>query len=146
MQSNDAEATPKPKSAQTKHEEQKKLVETLKTEWKQMWKEHFDDKVKAEGVSITDYNTLKVEQGTIIQANRDFKALNFREILNEHLVENPDRYVEPSNSVGGWDKFIKTNISKSRASKKRQSSDLDFKEKTAGQQAKKSGRGWLHKE
>ena len=112
MQNNDAKPTPKPEKDQSKNEEQKKLVETLKTEWKQMWNQRFDDKVKAEGVSVTDYNTIKVEQGTIIQATKDFKALNFREILDEHLVENPDRYIEPSNSLGGWNKFIKTNISK----------------------------------
>lgn len=143
MQSNYTEPAPEPES--TKHEEQKKLAETLKIEWKQMWKECFNDKVKAEGVSVTNYNTLKVEQGTIIQATKDFKALNFREILDEHLIENPDRHMEPINCVGGWNKFIKTNISKSRSSKKQQGSELNFKEKTSEQRAKKSGRGWLHK-
>ena len=72
-----------------------------------MWSERFDDKVRAEGVSVSNYTCLRVEQGTIIHATKDFKALNFKEILKEHLVENPDRYIEPSNSIGGWNKFIK---------------------------------------
>ena len=36
-------------------EEQKKLVEELKVQWKLLWSERFDDKVRAEGVSVNDY-------------------------------------------------------------------------------------------
>ena len=108
-----------------------------------MWTERFDDKTKAEGVSITDYSNLRVEQGTIIHATKDFKALNFREILEERLVENPDRYVEPSNSIGGWNKFIKTKIT-SGSSARRQRAAQYAPEKPVRQQPKKGGRGWLH--
>ena len=108
-----------------------------------MWTERFDDKTKAEGVSITDYSQLRVEQGTIIHATKDFKALNFREILEERLVEDPDRYIEPSNTVGGWNKFIKTNITNCTPRRnKRAASYVPIK--SVGQQPKKSGRGWLH--
>jgi hypothetical protein len=64
-----------------------------------MWSERFDDKVRAEGVSMTNYTCLWVGQETIIDATNDFKALNFKEILKEHLVENPDRHVETNNSL-----------------------------------------------
>ena len=129
----------------TKREAQKKLVEELKGEWKLMWSERFDDKAKAEGVSIADYSSLQVERGTIIHATKDFKALNFREILEQHLVENPDRYVEPSNSVGGWNKFIKTKITNDTSVKRQRAAHYET-EKTARKQPKKSGRGWLHTE
>jgi hypothetical protein len=39
--------------------------------------ERFDDKTKAEGVSVANYSSLKVERGTVIHATRDFKPLNF---------------------------------------------------------------------
>jgi hypothetical protein len=131
----------------SKREAQKKLVTELKSEWKLMWSERFDDRTKAEGVSIADYTSLHVEQGTIIHATKDFKALNFKEILEQHLVENPDRYIEPSNSVGGWNKFIKTKITSGNSAKlQRQRGDQYVPEKPMKQQPKKGGRGWLHTE
>ncbi len=126
-----------------KFEEDKKLVEELKVEWKKMWSERFDDKILAEGVSIKNYSTLKVDQGTIIHATRDFKQLNFKDILKEQKVNQPDRFIAPSVVEGGWHKFIKTKIS----NKKRYSLEKSFSpaEKPAGQQPKKGGRGWIHK-
>lgn len=121
---------------------QKKLVEELKSEWKLLWSERFDDKVKAEDISVSNYVSLHVEQGTVIHATRDFKALNFREILEEHLVENPDRFIQPNPNVGGWNKFIKSRITNSNSRKKRASSYVP--EKREVQQPKKGGRGWLH--
>jgi len=112
-----------------------------------MWSERFDDRTKAEGVSIADYASLQVEQGTIIHATKDFKALNFKEILEQHLVKNPDRYIEPSNSDGGWNKFIKTKITSGTSAKRqRQRADQYVPEKSMKQQPKKGGRGWLHTE
>ena len=64
------------KSNESAFETQKKLVEALKTQWKLMWSERFDDKVVAEGVSANDYDILQVERGLIIHATREFKALN----------------------------------------------------------------------
>ncbi len=34
---------------------QKELVEGLKTEWKKLWSEKLNDKVRAEGIAINDY-------------------------------------------------------------------------------------------
>ncbi len=89
---------------------QKELVDQLKVEWKLLWSECFNDRVRAEDISVKDYQSLLVERGTIIQATRNFKVLAFREILEEHMIENPDRYIQPDAKVGGWHKFIKTEI------------------------------------
>jgi hypothetical protein len=123
---------------------QKEAVEQLKTEWKKLWQERFDDRLRAEGVAISDYSSLFVNQGTIIHATRDFKALNFKEILERHNVENPDRFVQPSPQVGGWNKFIKTEISKTKAERHKRAESYR-QEKKETQQPKKGGRGWLHK-
>jgi hypothetical protein len=122
---------------------QKQLVEDLKVQWSLLWAERFDDKVKAEGISVKNYEGLFVEQGTVIHATRDFKALNFRDVLDKNLVENPDRYVQPSVSVGGWNKFIKTQITKQNLDGDKDAARAS-KGKAAKGQAKKGGRGWLH--
>jgi len=75
-------------------------IATFKSEWKLMWRIRFDDKTKAEGVSVTDYSSLQVERETVIHATKDFKALEFKEILEKRLVENPDRYIAPNDDGG----------------------------------------------
>jgi hypothetical protein len=106
--------------------------------------ERHDDKIRAEGVAINDYTSLFVEKGTVIHATRDFKALNLKEILEQHQVENPERYIAPSSSVGGWGKFIKTNIKKEPKTNNRVQA-YRAAEKKVTPQLKKNGRGWLHK-
>ncbi len=128
-------------------EAQKKLVESLKAQWKLLWSERFDDKLAAEGVSANDYDILQVERGLIIHATRNFKALSFRDILQQKMVENPERFIPPNVHVGGWNKFIKTEIAINRPQRKKHStSDTSEKSpgKQAAQQSKKGGRGWLH--
>ena len=122
---------------------QKEMVEELKIQWKKLWQERVDDKVRAEGIAIDDYSKLFVEKGTIIHATRDFKALNFKEILEQHQIANADRFVPPSPQVGGWTKFIKTNIRSQRMQRNRRAS-LYCADKKEKQQPKKGGRGWLH--
>jgi hypothetical protein len=122
---------------------QKELVEELKVQWKLLWSERFDDKVRAEGVSVSDYASLSVERGTIIHATRDFKALSFKEILEQHLVEDLDRFVQPEVHVGGWNKFIKTEITSRRPQRSKRVASY-VPEKRGVQQPKKGGRGWLH--
>jgi hypothetical protein len=122
---------------------QKELVEDLKSDWKKLWEERFDDHQRAEGVAVTDYSTLFVDRGTIIHATRDFKALNFKEILERHQVENIERVIQPDPQVGGWNKFIKTEITHSK-NKENQRAQLYCPEKKEIQQPKKGGRGWLH--
>jgi hypothetical protein len=122
---------------------QKELVEELKIQWKRLWKDRVDDKIRAEGVATDEYVALFVEKGTIIHATRSFKALNFREILEQHQIANADRFVASSPQVGGWTKFAKVNITMQRKPKITRASlySADRKEK---QQLKKGGRGWLH--
>lgn len=122
---------------------QKELVEKLKVQWKLLWTERFDDKVKAEGISMSNYESLRVERGTIIHATRDFKALSFKEILEQYLVENPDRFVQPDVNIGGWNKFVKTEISNLRPQGNKRALP-DVPKKQAAKQPKKGGRGWLH--
>jgi hypothetical protein len=122
---------------------QKELVEKLKVQWKLLWSERFNDKVRAEGVSVSDYASLSVERGTIIHATRDFKALSFKEIVEQNVVENLDRVVQPDVHVGGWNKFVKTQIT-SRGSQRNKRALSYVPEKQAVQHPKKGGRGWLH--
>ncbi len=130
-------------SPENKIKAQKELVETLKVQWKLLWNERFNDKVRAEGVSEKDYEILNVERGTVITATRDFKVLNFKEILEKHLIEQPDRFIQPNVNVGGWNQFVKTHIN----TQKPQRSNRPLREapnKLAPIQSKKSRRGWLH--
>jgi hypothetical protein len=122
---------------------QKEMVDELKVYWKKLWQERLDDKVRAEGVATDDYLKLFVEKGTIIHATRDFKALNFKEILEQNQIANADRFIPPPPQVGGWGKFVKTNITSSRPRKSKRAS-LYREDKKEKQQPKKGGRGWLH--
>jgi len=125
--------------------DQKQLVEELKIQWKKLWLERVDDKVRAEGIAINNYGELFIDKGTIIHATRDFKALNFREILEEYEILNPDRYIPPDPHVGGWTKFVKTHITTQKGCREKRLEQWRFEEKREKQQLKKSGRGWLHK-
>jgi hypothetical protein len=123
---------------------QKEYVEELKVEWKKLWSERLDDRVRAEGIAVNDYSSLFIDKGTVIHATRDFKALNFRDILEQHEVQNAERYISPSPQVGGWGKFVKDNIDTHQSTKKKSTESLG-KTKSEKPQLKKSGRGWLHK-
>ncbi len=122
---------------------QKKYVEELKIEWKKLWRERLDDKVRAEGIAVNNYDSLFIDKGTVIHATRDFKALNFKEILEQHEIENTERYIPPNPHVGGWTKFVKDNIT-NQLPRRRKLAALYVEEKKERQQLKKSGRGWLH--
>jgi len=118
---------------------EKKLVGELRREWKRMWMERFDDKSKAEGISTSDYQSLFIERGTILHATRDFKPLNFRDILKQNQVSQPDRFIQPDSSVGGWNKFIKTNIRKRNGIE-----PMTSLKTTPGNKEQKKKTGWLH--
>ncbi len=122
---------------------QNELVDELKIEWKRLWQERVDDKVRAEGVAIDDYSSLFIDKGTIIHATRDFKALNFRDILEQHEVLDPDRYIPPNPQVGGWNKFVKENITNNKL-KTEKFIEYYSASKTAKPPQKNNRRGWLH--
>jgi len=121
----------------------KEIVEELKEQWRRLWRERIDDKVKAEGIANTDFSKLFVEKGTVIFATRDFKMLNFKEILELHKLE-VGRIISPSPSVGGWGKFIRTMIATQRPSNRVRQARQYLDDKKQRQQLKKGGRGWLH--
>ena len=121
---------------------QKEIVDELKVEWKKLWRERVDDKVRAEGIAVNDYSSLFIDKGTIIHATRDFKALNFTEILEQYEI-NAERYIPPNPRVGGWTKFVKNNITNQRPERKKLA-ELYSEEKKKKRQLKKNGRGWLH--
>ncbi len=127
---------------------EKEKVENARVEWKKLWRERHDDKVRAEGIAANDYQELFVDKGTIIYANRDFKPLNFKEILKRHQVVNPDRFIPPPVAVGGWGVFIKKNITLANFTVKRNLRATAYKAENGHekekQQKKKGGRGWLH--
>ncbi len=122
---------------------QKEMINDLKVEWKKLWQERIDNRLRAEGIATEDYLNLFVDKGTIIHATRDFKALNFKEILEQHQIINAERFIEPGSSVGGWGKFIKTNITICRPQRSKRAQRYVPEEKQK-QQPKKGGRGWLH--
>jgi len=123
---------------------QKQRVEEIKVQWRHLWQERVDDKVRAEGIASDDYSKLFVEKGTIIHATRNFKALNFREILEQNEVQNTERFVPPSPHIGGWTKFIKATMFIGKPERHKRASAYVAPEKEK-QQPKKGGRGWLHK-
>ncbi len=121
------------------------MVEELRVQWKKLWQERLDDKVRAEGVATANYCDLFVEQGTIIHATRNFKALDFKEILKQHQIDNPDRFIPPNPYIGGWTKFIKTKVANQRLNEIRRVEFYCYENKLGKNQLKKGGRGWLHK-
>jgi hypothetical protein len=118
-------------------------IAEIKSQWKQMWQERYDDHVRAEGVAFQDYDHLFVERGTVVLATRDFKLLSLKDILELHKVANAERLVGPSPHVGGWGKFVRTHISNRKPASRRRVREFVVDEKKP-QQLKKGGRGWLH--
>ena len=120
----------------------KEFVDELKGQWKLLWRNRIDDKVRAEGIANQDYSNLFVEQGTVIVATRDYKPPDFVEILQRHVSSDAEKLVPPDPAVGGWGKFIRSAISKRKSvARKRAPPEPDRKR---DQQLKKGGRGWLH--
>jgi hypothetical protein len=133
------------KSAQ---EEVQTVVDDVRAEWRVLWRERIDDRVRAEGLASQDFSLLFVERGTVIVATRDFKLLDLKEILRLHEIEDAELFVSPHPSVGGWGRFIRTVIrQQSRATQWKETAPV--RPRRAGRkknlQLKKCGRGWLHR-
>jgi hypothetical protein len=122
----------------------KEQIEELKAEWKRLWRDRIDDKFKAEGIANTEFAQLFVEKGTVIFATRNFKMLNFREILEQHGVVDVHRYVQPNPQIGGWGRFIRASITGRGQARRIKRSVSYLEEEKQRQQPKKGGRGWLH--
>lgn len=120
-------------------------VEELKVEWKRLWRERLDDRVRAECIANEDYSSLFVERGTVIYATRNFKLLSFQSILEERGISDAYRFVSPSPEVGGWGKFIKNSVQRGRSTGRGHVPTRYFvQEEKKPQQLRKGGRGWLH--
>ncbi len=120
----------------------KEFVDELRTDWKHLWLNRLDDKVRAEGIAKQDYSKLFVERGTVIMATRDYKPLDFFDIVKEYLEFDAEKAVPINSTIGGWGKFIRNNIRKQRNTTRRLAPPKPTPKK--GQQQKKGGRGWLH--
>jgi hypothetical protein len=115
------------------------FVEEVRGQWRLMWKDRVDDRVRAEGVACQDYDKLFVERGTVVLATRNFKLLTLRGILEQHRVVNADRFLPGDPHAGGWRKFGRAHAYK------RLQDGSEFKaEGEKPRQMKKGGRGWLH--
>lgn len=120
-------------------------VEDVKIEWRLLWRDRIDDKVRAEGIANRDYSLLFVDRGTVIVATKDFKPLNFKEILSLHVVQNGERFGSPPPSVGGYGKFARTVLNKQkRAQRWKATESVGRRKHKKTQPKKKGGRGWLH--
>jgi hypothetical protein len=119
------------------------LLDDVRKEWRLLWLNRIDDKVRAEGMANRDFSLLFVDRGTVIVATRDFKPLDLREILNLHKIENVERFVSPHPSVGGWRKFARTVLNKQKRAVKSKKSK-PFRKNKKKLQLKKGGKGWLH--
>jgi hypothetical protein len=121
--------------------EVKEFVDELRGQWKLLWQDRIDDKVRAEGIANHDYSKLFVERGTVIAATRDYKPLDFVEILRQHISFETDRLF-PNPAVGGWGKFMRGVLRKQKELSRRPASPKTGRKKS--RQLRKGGRGWLH--
>lgn len=121
--------------------EQDEFRKKLKKEWKLMWTERFDDAVKAEGIVTRDYPLLFMDRGSVIFASRDARTPNLKEI--DEFWQAQGAVYAPNPAMGGWGKFMRTQILGVRNSRARVS-DLESSFARDKQQMRKDGKGWLH--
>jgi len=125
--------------------EKKKLVGELKQQWKTLWRDRIDDKIRAEGIADKDYSLLFVERGTVIIATRKCEPPDFYEILQQHKLSTDSEIIPPNPSAGRWGKFIRSFMKKQPQFVKQRKTTKRLKtEHKESLQQKKGGRGWLH--
>jgi len=124
------------------------FLRRLKEEWGLLWRERFDDRVRAEGVAVRDYPLVStdrgfVTRGLVVFASRDAETPSFSEIVDfwasQGLVYAPDP------AVGGWGKFVRNFIIRRSERRRILESAKPLNGSCKKQQLKKGGRGWLHK-
>jgi len=124
--------------------ERKQSVDDFKNQWKSMWRNRVDDKVRAEGIADKDYSLLSVDRGTVIIATRKFKPLDFYELLQQNRLLLGNGIIPPNPSVGGWGRFIRTTLVSQNLTKRGRRIPQEPNKSPTRQQLKKCGRGWLH--
>ena len=117
------------------------LRRELRVEWAELWRTRLDDALRAEGISVREFERLFVERGEILFATRDFKAVSFRSILERHMGSDAAARLSPEPVVGGWGRFIREYFVQPRDSQKRYRPEVKV---DASQQKRKNGRGWLN--
>ena len=120
----------------------KELRQMLKADWANLWKTKHEDEIKAEGISVEDFEMLFVDRGEIIHATRDYKPLSLREILEKHVGSEDASRVDIDPNVGGWRKFAKQNFPARRRQSKRERPKVKV---DLSQHQRKAGKGWLNK-
>lgn len=115
----------------------------LKEEWRIMWQERYDDRNKAEAVAVRDYPSLLTDRGFVIFANKGAKIPSFSEIVE--FWASQGLVYAPNPSVGGWGKFIRTELRKPGHLRAREYNYVKPKPKSEKLQLKKGGRGWVHR-
>jgi hypothetical protein len=112
----------------------------LKDEWKLLWQERYDDKLRAEGVAVKDYPLLLMERGRVVFASRQARTPSFSDVFEYWALKG--NVYSPNPDVGGWGKFVRTHVGSRRETYKKVNSSLEKTERK--QQLRKNGRGWLH--
>ena len=124
--------------------EKKQFIDDFKNQWKSMWRNRVDDKVRAEGIADKDYSLLSVDRGTVIIATRRFKLLDFYELLQQHRLLVGNEIIPPNPSVGGWGKLVRTTLVSQNLTKRGRRIPPEPSKRSSQLQLKKGGRGWLH--
>jgi hypothetical protein len=114
----------------------------LKAEWNLMWTERYDDRQRSEGVAVDDYPLLFMDRGFIVFATRNAKTPVFAEIVDYWAAQGLVYSPEPD--VGGWGRFIRTELKRVAHSRAARHVDSKSEGKKGEQHLKKGGRGWLH--
>ena len=125
----------------TEWKEKRIFVEELKRQWRLLWRERIEDRVRAEGIADRDFSLLSVERGTVIIATKDYKPLDFKQVLQQHKLVDAENVVFSNPEVGGWGKFAREALGKSGQVRRQQSF---MKPAPARGPSKKCGKGWLH--
>ena len=127
-----------------KKEKLENSLKEVKEEWKMLWQNRIDDKIRAEGIAKRTYALLSVDQGTVIAATRDFKPLDLKEILRSYGKDNNEINEPPNPMVGGYGKFARTVLNKQkRYRQSREKPIIKTKKGKKNLQQKKGGKGWL---
>lgn len=119
------------------------FLRRLKEEWGFLWRERFDDRVRAEGVAVRDYPLVFTDRGFVIFASRDAKAPSFSEIVD--FWASQGFVYAPDPAVGGWGRFVRTFIFGRSERRRIVESAKPSNGSCKKQQLKKGGRGWLHR-
>jgi hypothetical protein len=125
-----------------KRAERDEFRKRLKEEWNNLWSERFDDRVRAEGIAAHDYPLVLADRGHVIFASRGAKVPSFPDIVEYWRAQG--KVCSPEPAVGGWGKFIRTELKKVAHTRARTAAQSEPKHGD-GQQLKKGGKGWLNK-